>query len=82
MPTKITSVEQLKNLAKNGCDCFILLRGNLRSSKHVWYCEEGQFEIINYIDGSEQYLTEKKLMDKTFTNIGEAMMKGAFFKDD
>ena len=82
MPKKIESIRELKTLAKNGCDCFILLNGNLRSSKHVWFDEEGkQFEVINMIDGSEQCLSEKQIMDKGYTNIGAAIKKGALFLD-
>ena len=83
MVTKIESIEQLKKLTANGCDCFILLIGNLRSNKHIWYDDESnRFEIINYIDGSEQALTEQQLMDKGYTNIGYAMTRAALYKDD
>ncbi len=85
MPKKITSMEQLKKESKDQWDgeFFILLNGNLRSSKRiVWEEEEKQFFIINFIDDSEQELTETQLMDKRYTNIGYAMTKGALFKDD
>jgi hypothetical protein len=85
MPKKITSMEQLKREAKDQWDgeFFILLKGNLRSSKRiVWDEEEKRFFIINFIDDSEQELTEAQLMDKGYTNIGYAMTKGALFKDD
>ncbi len=85
MPKKITSMEQLKKESKDQWDgeFFILLNGNLRSSKRiVWEEEEKQFFITNFIDDSEQELTEAQLMDKRYTNIGYAMTKGALFKDD
>ena len=85
MPQKITSMEQLKREAKDQWDAefFILLRGYLRSSKRiVWEEEERKFFIINFIDDTEQELTEAQLMDKGYTNIGYAMTKGALFKDD
>ncbi len=85
MPKKITSMEQLKKEAKDQWDAefFILLKGNLRSSKRiVWEEEEKQFFIINFIDDSEQELTEAQLMDKGYTNIGCAMTQGALFKND
>ena len=82
MTTKIESIEELKKFAKNGLDCFILLKGGLRSSKHIWYDEDAnQFEIINLIDDSEQCLTEEQMLDKDVTNIGDAISKGALFKD-
>jgi len=83
MAAKIKSIEHLKKEAINGCDCFILLNGILRSSKHIWYDKAPkQFEIINLIDGSEQVLSETEIMDKNFTNIGHAMINGALYKDD
>ena len=38
--------------------------------------------IQDYIDDTEQMLTEVQLMDTGYTNIGYAMTKGALFKDD
>ena len=83
MISKIDSIELLKKLASDGCDCFILLRFNVRSSKHIYYDQNNkQFEIFNLIDGSEQVLTEKTIMDKGLTNVGHAIMNGVFYKDD
>ena len=85
MPKRITSLEQLKKEARGeqNAEFFILLNGYLRSSKRiVWDEEEGRFFIINFIDNTEQELTEAQLMDKGFTNIGLAMTRGALFKDD
>ena len=83
MPIKITSIEQLKKLSENGCECFILFRGNLRSSKHVRY-DKGtkKFNVINYIDGSERCLSAQKLTDKGYSTIGYAMKNSALYKDD
>ena len=85
MPKQITSMEQLKKEARGYQDAefFILLTGNLRSSKRIaWEEEEKRFFITNYIDTFEQELTEEQLMDRRYTNIGFAMVKGALFKDD
>lgn len=85
MPKRITSMVQLKKEAQGDDDAefFILLRGYLRSSKRiVWEEGEKKFFIINFIDETEQVLTEAQLMDSTYTNIGYAMKKGALFKDD
>lgn len=85
MPEQITSIEQLKKEARGDKDAefFILLNGNLRSSKRiVWEEDEQRFLIINYIDDSEQELTKEQLMDTSYTNIGLAMTKGALFKYD
>jgi len=83
MPTKITSMEQLKAEAEQGAEFFILLNHGLRSSKDiVWDAQSNKFHVFNHIDQTEQHLTERQLMDKSRTNIGFAMAKGALFKDD
>ena len=81
---RIKTIGQLKELAKreNGLDCFILLNGGLRSSKHIrYYPDDNSFYVLNLIDDSEQELTESQILDKTCTNIGEAMKKGALIMD-
>ena len=79
---RIKTIEQLKELAKNGLDCFILLNGGLRSSKHVrYYPDDNSFYVFNLIDDSEQELTEDQILDSGYSNIGEAMKKGALIKD-
>ena len=82
MRKRINSIEELKTESKDGAEFFILLRPYLRSSKYIWWDEQaGHFEVINHIDGSEQVLSESEMMDKSLTNIGEAIEKGSFFKD-
>ena len=79
---RIRTIEQLKELAKNGLDCFILLNGGLRSSKHIrYYPDDNSFYVFNLIDDTEQELTESQILDKAYTNIGEAMEKGALIMD-
>ena len=83
MPMKIKSVEQLKRESGAGAEFFILLNHNLRSGKRIeWDKNEKKFFILNHIDDTEQELSEDQIMDKEHTNIGDAMLKGAFFKDD
>jgi hypothetical protein len=83
MPTKITSMKQLKAEAEQGAEFFILLNHGLRSSKDiVWDAEAKRFRVFNHIDQTEQHLTERQLMDESVTNIGYAMAKGALFKHD
>jgi hypothetical protein len=80
----IRTIEQLKELAKDedGLNCFILLNGGLRSSKHIrYYPDDNSFYVLNLIDDSEQNLTESQILDKAYTNIGEAMKKGALIMD-
>ena len=81
---RIRAIEQLKELAKdeNGLDCFILLNGGLRSSKHIrYYPDDNSFFVLNLIDDSEQELTEGQILDGAYSNIGEAMKKGALIMD-
>jgi hypothetical protein len=83
MPTRITSMKQLKAESEEGAEFFILLNHGLRSSKDiVWDAEAKEFHIFNHIDQTEQHLTERQVMDKNCTNIGYAMAKGALFKHD
>ena len=80
----ISTIEQLKELANddNGLDCFILLNGSLRSSKHIrYYPDDNSFFVLNLIDDSEQELTESQILDSAYSNIGEAMRKGALIMD-
>lgn len=79
---RIDSIEQLKVLAKEGLDCFILLCGGLRSSKYIRYdLQDDRFYVLNLIDGSEQKLTESQLLDSAWTHIGQAITQGALFAD-
>ena len=81
---RIKTIEQLKELAKRemGLDCFILLNGGLRSSKHIrYYPDDNSFFVLNLIDDSEQELTESQILDSAYSNIGEAIKKGALIMD-
>ena len=79
---RIRTIEQLKELTKDGLDCFILLNGGLRSSKHIrYYPDDNSFYVLNLIDDSEQELTESQILDSEYTNIGEAMKKDALIMD-
>jgi hypothetical protein len=81
---RIKTIGQLKKLAKadNGLDCYILLNGGLRSSKHIrYYPDDNSFFVLNLIDDSEQELTESQILDGAYCNIGEAMKKGALIMD-
>jgi hypothetical protein len=81
---RIRTIEQLKELARDetGLDCFILLNGGLRSSKHIrYYPDDNSFFVLNLIDDSEQELTESQILDSAYSNIGEAIKKGALIMD-
>ncbi|MDI1355292.1 MAG: hypothetical protein PSX36_10250 [bacterium] len=81
---KITSIQQLKNLAykENGdfVEFYIFLADGLaRSCKRISYrpSEAKQWLIINEIDATYQELLERNLSRKTI--IVEAINKEAFF---
>jgi hypothetical protein len=81
---RIKKISQLKELAKadDGLDCYILLNGCLRSSKHIrYYPDDNSFFVLNLIDDSEQELTESQILDSAYSNIGEAMKKGYLIID-
>jgi len=96
MPQKIHSLEELKEAAgpqtfewrgkkftKCGAEFFIVLAGIARSSKYISYDPASdRFWVWNMIDDSEQNLKATNILKKQHTNIGEAIEKGAFFKDD
>ena len=75
---KIKTLDQLKKLASTdeGIECNIILNGGIGSRKHIYY-DNKRFYIWNYIDDSEQKLTEKAIMDTRRTNVGEAIIRGA-----
>jgi len=76
-------MKQLKAEAEQGAEFFILLNHGLRSSKDIaWDRDAKRFHIFNHIDQTEQHLTERQIMDRSSTNIGFAMKRGALFKHD
>ena len=81
---QIKDMKELKKLAakEGGIDCFILLNSCCKSSKHIKYYEGDKhpFFIINFIDNTEQELTEGELYTKS--NIGEALKKNALILED
>ena len=69
MPTRITSMKQLKAQAEKGAEFFIILNHGLRSSKDiVWDAEAKKFHVFNHIDQTEQHLTERQLVDRGHGN--------------
>ncbi len=83
VPTKITSLGQLKQEARFGAEFFVLLKHNLKSSKWILWDEKAQVFIVrNHIDQSEQVLTEEQILDASHTNVGVAMSRKALFKAD
>lgn len=77
---RVRNIDHLKELINNEkTDFFICLDGGLRSSKTICPLDDNKFLVFNEIDGTEEEFTEQELMDKDFTNIGEAMTAGALY---
>ena len=82
VPTRITSLDQLKHEAGLGAGFFILLKHNLKSSKWILWDDNARvFFVRNHIDDTEQVLNEKQIMDASHSNIGLAMNRKALFRD-
>lgn len=43
------------------------------------YDGESVFYVLNETDDTEQELTEAQLMDRTYTNVGHALNRGALY---
>jgi len=83
IPTKITSLDQLKQESMTPTDFFIVICGPLRSTKNIYYDDDtGTFRIFNMIDGTYQTLTEPEIAGDGFALISEAIREGRFYKDD
>lgn len=76
---KVKTIEHLKELIKQGKrEYSIVLNGGIKSSKYIGYGQkQKRFYIFNYVDDSEQVLTEKQIMNPKITNIGKAIKLGA-----
>lgn len=76
-------VKDLEDLKQRSCEevfeGFIALNGCVRSSKMIHYTADNDyFWILNEIDDTTQNLKSKNLWK--FSNIGEALDKGAFYE--
>ncbi|MBI5327006.1 MAG: hypothetical protein HZB80_01760 [Deltaproteobacteria bacterium] len=81
---KVNDVNHLRELSKSEDPDFfiVLLSGGLISRKRIAIIKdekEPTYDVYNFIDDSEQTITEKELFDSSVTNIGEALNKGALF---
>lgn len=82
-PQRIQNQEELDMLLqenkKNNAylECFIQLNFGVRSSKDILLDDDGNYFVINEIDGSEETIKHNELA-KTF--LGEALSKGALYK--
>lgn len=77
---KVKNLDHLKEiLSRDESQDFVISNGFLRSSKLMSYDGVNTFWVLNYIDDSEQQLTEEQLFDFDYTNIGQAITNGCLF---
>lgn len=75
---KITNIEDLNRALDEEHNDFVMTNGIVRSSKWITYGEkEGEYEILNLIDDTYDFLTGEQLLNGS--NIGKAMKSGSFF---
>lgn len=85
---QINSIEQLRTTLKKNGDfkdfAIVLGGGGMFSRKEIALTEtptgKERFHVHNCIDDSMQLLSEKQMMNKDWTNIGDAILKGAFYQ--
>lgn len=77
---KINNQEELDSLIeqKENLSCFISLAGGTaRSSKDISFDENGDYEVYNEIDDTDEVIPHDRLSQ---SSIGEALEKGALYK--
>lgn len=78
----ITSQEELDKLIKKkqeknvSLECYVLLNFGLRSSKDISFCKNGDYFVVNEIDGSEETIKHGEL---TNSFIGKALNNKALY---
>lgn len=75
----IRCLENIQDLSGQGLNNYaLLLNGGCFSRKTITYNPKTKkYKIINHIDNSTQYLTEKDILNKKITNIAEGIEKRA-----
>lgn len=77
---QIKSLKELKKLSQKHHDFFISLGGCLRSSKMIDYDHDTKkFFVEHFVDGTEEYYTDKELADGT--NIVSAIEQGKLYME-
>jgi uncharacterized protein YaaR (DUF327 family) len=74
----VRCLENIQDLSGQGLYEYALILGGsvFRSRKTISYDPKTKkYRIVNHIDDTTQTLTGKQIMDRKYTNIGEAMKK-------
>lgn len=71
----VRCLENIQDLSGQGLyEYAIKLNSFMISRKTISYNPKTKkYKIINHIDDSKQYLTDKQMMNEEYTNIGKAM---------
>ena len=79
----ITNLEQLDFLIELNTDveCFIALKGGVKSTKVITKNKKGNYRIVNGIDDSVDTVSKETIYDEAKTNVGLAMKKGWLWFD-
>ncbi len=79
----IKNIQHLRKLTNGKVKRFhIKLIGWIKSVKRIKYdAKSNRFSVFNEIDETRQHLSPREMMDKNFTNIGEAINKKAFYSN-
>ncbi len=82
-PVMVKNLEHLRKLTNGKSKKFhIRLIGWIKSVKRIKYdAKLDRFSVFNETDNTRQLLTPDEMMDKNFTNIGEAINKRAFYSN-
>ena len=75
---RVKDIQEIKDLSQISQDFFISLNGGMRSTKNI-YWNGKKFEVFNFIDNSEEKLTEKQIMNDKITNIGKSLKVGGLY---
>jgi hypothetical protein len=69
----IKTLNELRELAREGCEIAIHLNGGGTSTKFVKFSTCGRWLVENYIDGTIQRLSDDQIVDPQFSCIGKAL---------
>jgi hypothetical protein len=78
---RVNSIAELQELASapKGVACFIFLRGNVRSSKHIWF-RRNRFRVLAEIDWTVESAHVSDVGKLGSGNIAWAIENGAFYR--
>lgn len=81
---QVNSIEELFLLVSEGHHDYTLrLNFFINSRKYITKGNrEGTLEILNLIDDTVDTLTAEEIGDKSLTNIGTAIERGAFYMEE